>query len=227
SAANLLAVLVARHAVLNQVRQFGLRDTGTQLTAYASTLAHGCLVQAAEISGIGSRHLRSIPVDAKGAMRLDLLAEAIAGDRRSGFRPFMVAATAGTVDTGAFDDLTALASVCRGERLWFHVDGAFGALCALAPSLQHLVAGIDQADSIALDFHKWAHVPYDAGFLLVRDPHAHRSAFASQAAYLSRAPSGLAAGEVWPCDLGMDLSRGFRALKTWFTFQVLGADRIS
>jgi len=226
SAANLLAVLVARHAVLNQVRQFGLRDTGTQLTAYASTLAHGCLVQAAEISGIGSRHLRLIPVDAKGAMRLDLLAEAIAGDRRSGFRPFMVAATAGTVDTGAFDDLTALASVCRGERFWFHVDGAFGALCALAPSLQHLVAGIEQADSIALDFHKWAHVPYDAGFLLVRDPHAHRSAFASQAAYLSRAPSGLAAGEVWPCDLGMDLSRGFRALKTWFTFQVLGADRI-
>src|SRR5262249_36630800 len=140
--------------------------------------------------------------------------------------PFMVGGTAGTVNAGAFDHLDGLARLCRAEHLWFHVDGAFGALCALAPSLRHRLCGIEQADSIAFDFHKWAHVPYDAGFLLVRDAEAHRQTFSHPAAYLSRAPSGLAAGEVWPCDLGIDLSRGFRALKTWFTFQVFGADRI-
>jgi len=226
SAANLLALLVARNAALgDEVRADGLR-AGPQLACYASAQAHGCVVQASEIAGVGSRHLRLVPVDADGAMRVDLLAEAIVRDRQAGLRPFMVTATAGTVNTGAFDDLAAVAAVCRTERLWFHVDGAFGALCALAPGLRHRVAGIAAADSIAFDFHKWAHVPYDAGFLLVRDGEAHRRTFANQAAYLSRLPSGLAAGETWPCDLGPDLSRSFRALKTWFTFQVLGADRI-
>lgn len=227
SAANLLALLVARNSALkDDVRRLGLLEGGQQLTAYTSAQAHGCLVRAAEISGIGSRYLRLTPVDANGAMRIDLLVEAIASDRQSGFRPFMVGATAGTVNTGAFDNLPALASICRAEGLWFHVDGAFGALCALAPNLRHLVSGIEHADSIAFDFHKWAHVPYDAGFLLMRDPEAHRRTFSNQAAYLSRAQSGLAAGGVWPCDLGFDLSRGFRALKTWFTFQVFGADKI-
>jgi glutamate/tyrosine decarboxylase-like PLP-dependent enzyme len=103
---------------------------------------------------------------------------------------------------------------------------AFGALAALSAALKPRLAGIELADSIALDFHKWAHVPYDAGFLLVRDGEMHRGTFASAAAYLQRAPRGLAAGDVWPCDLGPDLSRGFRALKTWFTFQVHGADRL-
>jgi glutamate/tyrosine decarboxylase-like PLP-dependent enzyme len=137
-----------------------------------------------------------------------------------------VVATAGSVNTGAFDNLLALAELCRVERLWLHVDGAFGALCALAPSLRHLVSGIECVDSIAFDFHKWAQVPYDAGFLLVRDPQAHLNAFVNSADYLHRAERGLAAGDIWPCDLGLDLSRGFRALKTWFTFAVFGADRI-
>jgi aromatic-L-amino-acid decarboxylase len=178
------------------------------------------------MAGIGSRFLRPIPVDDSGAMRVDLLAQAIAADRALGLRPFFVAATAGTVNTGAFDPLGAVADLCAREKLWFHVDGAFGALAALAPSLRPLVHGIDCADSVAFDFHKWAHVPYDAGFLLVRDAERHRGTFSNPAAYLHRAPSGLAAGEVWPCDLGPDLSRGFRALKTWFTFRVHGADKI-
>jgi aromatic-L-amino-acid decarboxylase len=227
SAANLVAFLVARTAALgDDVRNHGLRDAGMQLTAYASAQAHGCIVKSADIAGIGSRYLRLIPVDARGAMRVDLLATAIAVDRTQGLRPFLVVGTAGTVDTGAIDDLDGLASLCRAERLWFHVDGAFGALCALAPTLRPLIAGIERADSIAFDFHKWAHVPYDAGFVLLRDPEIHRRTFSDPAAYLNRAPSGLAAGEVWPCDLGPDLSRGFRALKTWFTFRVFGADKI-
>jgi len=227
SAANLVALLVARSAALGDtVRQCGLRPPATQLTAYASEQAHGCIVRAAEIAGIGSRHLRLVPVDVRGAMRVDVLERAIDQDRAGGLCPFLVVGTAGTVNTGAIDDLGAIADLCRRDSIWFHVDGAFGALCALAPSLRPLIAGIERAHSVAFDFHKWAHVPYDAGFVLVRDPHAHRRAFSNPEAYLNRAPSGLAAGEVWPCDLGPDLSRGFRALKTWFTFRVFGADRI-
>jgi len=226
SVANLVAMLVARNAVLgDQVRQNGLRHD-RQLTAYASVEAHGCIAKATEIAGIGSRHLRAINVDTNGAMRMDDLADAIREDRANGRQPFLVVGTAGTVNTGAIDDLGALADLCRSEQLWFHVDGAFGALCALAPALRPLITGIERADSVAFDFHKWAHVPYDAGFALVRDPAAHLRTFGSSATYLNRAESGLAAGDVWPCDLGPDLSRGFRALKTWFTFCVFGADKI-
>jgi len=227
SAANHLALLIARNAALGDgVREAGLQNAGPQLVAYTSAEAHGCIRQAMEMAGIGSRFLRLIPVDRRGAMRADCLTVAIAADRAGGLRPFMVAGTAGTVNTGAFDDLEGLAEICRREKLWFHVDGAFGALVALSKSLRPLVRGIARADSVAFDFHKWAHVPYDAGFLLVRDSERHRRTFSSEAAYLHRAPSGLAAGEVWPCDLGPDLSRGFRALKTWFTFRVHGTDKI-
>lgn len=227
SVANLVALLVARTAALGEsVRHRGLRDAATQLTAYASEEAHGCILQAAEIAGIGSGQVRRIPVDRCGAMRIDCLDAAIDADLARGLTPFLVVGTAGTVNTGAIDDLDAVARLCEGRRLWFHVDGAFGALCALAPSLRPLIWGIERAQSVAFDFHKWAHVPYDAGFVLMRDPDLQRRTFSNPAAYLDRAPRGLAAGAVWPCDLGPDLSRGFRALKTWFAFRVFGADRI-
>jgi aromatic-L-amino-acid decarboxylase len=194
--------------------------------AYTSEQVHGCVAQAAEISGIGGRYLRLIPVDACGAIRQDLLASAIAEDRAKGLRPFMVVGTAGTVNAGAIDDLDALANLCAAEQLWFHIDAAFGAFCAMSPALKPLILGLERADSLAFDFHKWPQVPYDAGFLLVRDAEAHRRTFANPVAYLQRAPAGLAAGDVWPTDLSPDLSRGFRALKTWFTFRVFGADKI-
>ena len=228
SAANLLALLVARTKALGvEIKEKGLRQGQSQLTAYTSEQVHACVIQAAEASGLGSRHLRRLPVDNAGALRIDALRRAIEEDRRLGFQPFLVVASAGTVNTGAFDDLRDIAAICSKEGLWFHVDGAFGALCALSAELKPLVGGIELADSVAFDFHKWAHVPYDAGFLLVRDPEIHRLTFANPVAYLSRAESGLAAGSVWPCDLGLDLSRGFRALKTWFTFKVFGTDRIA
>jgi aromatic-L-amino-acid/L-tryptophan decarboxylase len=226
SMANFLGLLVARTSALGDSGKTQGLQASAQLTAYTSEQVHGCVTQSAEMSGIGSEYLRRIPVDAKGAIRLDLLEQAIASDRRNGLQPFLVIGTAGTVNTGAFDDLSALSGLCRRERLWFHVDGAFGAMCALSPALRPLLTGIEAADSLAFDFHKWAHVPYDAGFLLVRDPDIHRRTFSSPAAYLNRAPSGLAAGDIWPCDLGPDLSRGFRALKTWITFQTFGAQRI-
>lgn len=227
SMANLMAVLVARRAALGPfVRQHGLGETGALLQAYASKAAHGCVSKAMDIAGFGSDALRSVDVD--GAHRIDVAAlrAAIANDRRAGLRPFLVVASAGTVDIGAIDDLAALAALCGEEKLWFHVDGAFGALAMLSKELAPKLSGIEQADSIALDFHKWGQVPYDAGFLLVRDGARHRETFAAPAAYLRRETRGLAAGPEWPCDLGPDLSRGFRALKTWFTLKTFGADRL-
>ncbi len=228
SMANFLALLVARTALLGtEVRAQGIAGTApATLTSYTSAEAHGCIAQAMEMAGLGSANLRRIPVGRDGGMRVDHLAGMIAADRAAGRLPFMLVGTAGTVNTGAYDDLNALAGIAERQRLWFHIDGAFGALLALAPDLRHKIAGIERSQSIAFDFHKWAHVPYDAGFLLVRDPALHRQTFASPVAYLGRAPRGLAAGETWPCDLGPDLSRGFRALKTWFTLRVHGVDQI-
>jgi aromatic-L-amino-acid decarboxylase len=228
SQANFLGLLVARDAAFGHgVRARGLVAEATQLCAYASAEAHGCVRQAVELAGIGSANLRVVETDAAGAMRLDALRGAIASDRAEGRTPFLVVATAGAVNFGAFDDLDALADIAAAERLWLHVDGAFGALTALSPALRPLTRGLERADSVAFDFHKWAHAPYDAGFLLVRDRDLHKATFAAPAAYLSRAPRGLAAGDDWPCDFGPDLSRGFRALKVWMTFQTLGADAIA
>jgi glutamate/tyrosine decarboxylase-like PLP-dependent enzyme len=227
SMANLLGVLVARTAALGiDVRNTGLAASSERLTAYASSAAHGCVAQAMDLCGLGRAALRIIPADERHRIDLAALDAAIAADRRAGCKPFLVVGTAGTVDIGAIDDLTMLAAIARRENLWFHVDGAFGALAMLAPDLAPRLAGIERADSIALDFHKWGQVPYDSGFILVRDGALHRATFASQASYLRRESRGLAAGSPWPCDFGPDLSRGFRALKTWFTLKVHGADAL-
>ncbi|WP_257170603.1 aspartate aminotransferase family protein [Bradyrhizobium sp. SRS-191] len=227
SMANLMAVLVARRAALGaSMRSEGLGEVGLRLRAYTSKAAHGCIAKAMDICGLGSDALRSIAVDGSHRIDVSALRAAIRQDRAAGLHPFLVVASAGTVDIGAIDDLTQLSELCRSEGLWFHVDGAFGALAMLSPELAPKLAGIERADSIALDFHKWGQVPYDAGFLLVRDGAQHRAAFASPAAYLRRETRGLAAGAEWPCDLGPDLSRGFRALKTWFTLRTYGADQL-
>jgi aromatic-L-amino-acid/L-tryptophan decarboxylase len=227
SMANFIALLVARTAALGEdVRQTGLCGKEPRLRAYTSASAHGCIAQAMDISGLGRSALRQISTDERYRIDIAALRSSISADRTAGLTPFMVVGTAGTVDTGAIDDLDALASLCREEGLWFHVDGAYGALAIMSPELAPRIAGIERADSIAFDFHKWAQVPYDAGFVLVRDGEAHRRTFASPAAYLRRETRGLAAGTPWPCDYGPDLSRGFRALKTWFTLKTYGTDRL-
>jgi glutamate/tyrosine decarboxylase-like PLP-dependent enzyme len=227
SMANLMAVLVARTAALGQiVRQHGLGEAGALLTAYSSTAAHGCVKKAMDLAGFGSDALRSMPVDRLHRVDVAAMRAQISRDREIGLTPFLVVGSAGTVDIGAIDDLKALSALCREENLWFHVDGAYGALGVLSPVLAPRLAGLERADSIALDFHKWGQVPYDAGFLIVRDGERHRDAFAAPAAYLRREARGLAAGAPWPCDLGPDLSRGFRALKTWFTLKTYGMAKL-
>jgi aromatic-L-amino-acid/L-tryptophan decarboxylase len=227
SMANLMAVLVARTAALGKlVRQHGIGNDGALLTAYTSKAAHGCISKATDIAGFGSDALRCIGIDRSHRIDVGALRAQIARDRESGLTPFLVVGSAGTVDIGAIDALDELAALCAEENIWFHVDGAFGALGILSPALAPVLTGIERADSIALDFHKWGQVPYDAGFLLVRDGERHRDAFAAPAAYLRRETRGLAAGSPWPCDLGPDLSRGFRALKTWFTLKTYGIEKL-
>jgi len=225
SMANLVAVLVARTAALGPgVRLSGAGDA--RLAAYASTGVHMCVGRALDMAGLGSDALRLVPVDAAGRMDLAALGACVAADRAEGWRPFLVVGTAGSVDTGVVDDLTGIADICAAQRLWFHVDAAFGAVAMLSPALRPRFAGMERADSVAFDFHKWVQVPYDAGCIVVRDAAAHRAAFARTAAYLQRDQRGLAAGEPWPVDLGPELSRGFRALKVWMTLKTYGADRI-
>jgi aromatic-L-amino-acid decarboxylase len=227
SMANLIAVLVARTTALGpQVRHHGVADGMLRLVAYTSAAAHGCIAQALDLSGLGIDALRIIPTNAAYQIDLAALKTAIETDRAAGLQPFFVAGTAGSVDTGSIDDLSALAALCKAERLWFHIDGAYGALALLSAEIAPRMKGIELADSIAFDFHKWAQVPYDAGVILVRDGQRHYDTFASPAAYLRRESRGMAAGSPWPCDFGPDLSRSFRALKAWFTLQVYGADKL-
>lgn len=226
SMANLIGVLIARTAALGSgVRQQGMA-AGQHLVAYTSASAHISLSKAMDIAGIGSDALRMIPVDDDYRMDVEALERTIAADRAAGLTPFFIAGTAGSVDVGAIDPLAVLADIASREGVWFHVDGAYGALGMLAADIAPRLQGIERADSIAFDFHKWGQVPYDAGFVLVRDGALHRSTFASPAAYLKRETRGMAAGSPWPCDYGPDLSRGFRALKTWFTIKVYGAEKL-
>lgn len=224
SAANLAAVLVARtHALGHDVRERGLHRHARQLVGYASAATHACVRKAFENAGIGSANLRVLPVDDAHRIDPQVAAQAIARDRSEGLQPFLLVGNAGTVDVGAIDPLGELADLAQREGLWFHVDGAFGATAYLSDRLRPKLRGIERADSIAFDFHKWLHVPYDAGCVLVRDGEIHRATFASEGPYITRMKRGLAAGEPWFTDYGPDLSRGFRALKVWFTVKEHGA----
>lgn len=229
SMANLVGIAVARSARAG----FDVRDRGLHapdvppLVLYASSEVHTSVPRAVEVLGLGNRALRRIPVDTAYRIDLTQLERAITADRAGGARPFCVVGTAGTVNTGATDDLEALARICRREGLWFHVDGAFGALAALVPSLQPVVAGMEHADSLAFDLHKWGYLPYESGCTLVRDGAAHRAAFAVSASYLESGRRGVLAGGLPFADLGIQLSRGFRALKVWMSFKTHGIDAIA
>jgi glutamate/tyrosine decarboxylase-like PLP-dependent enzyme len=227
SLATLIGLAVARHhRAGTDVRADGIRGAPLPLVGYASAEAHGSVGRAFEVLGLGRSALRTIPVDHDCRIELAALRRAIARDRAEGAKPFVVVGTAGTVNTGALDDLAALAELCAEEHLWLHVDGAFGALIALSEALKPRLAGIERADSLAFDFHKWLHVPYDAGCVLVRRGELHRAAFALSPDYLRRTGRGLAGGDPWFCDYGPELSRGFRALKVWFTLKEHGTRRL-
>jgi aromatic-L-amino-acid/L-tryptophan decarboxylase len=222
--ANLIGLAVARHAKAGfDLREHGLQGyRGPRLVFYASAETHGWCQKAAELLGLGNSAFRRVRVGSDYQMDVAALRTLMESDRRENMRPFCVVGNAGTINTGATDDLRAIAKVCREEGLWFHVDGAFGALARLSPELRALVEGIEEADSLAFDLHKWMYLPFEVGCVLVRDPAAHRNAFAHKQSYLTGMDRGVIAGGLPYADRGIELTRSFRALKVWMSLKAHG-----
>lgn len=225
SIANITALIIARNHYNPAIRAGGLRAVGGQMVVYASAETHNCVKKAVEVIGIGSDHLRLVPIDEDYRIRTDVLREMIASDKQAGLLPFCIIGNAGTVNTGAIDDLNELASICEEERCWFHVDGAFGAIPKLLPEFESQLAGLDKADSLAFDFHKWLYVNYEVACVLIRDGAAHRNAFSVSANYLLSHEKGLAGGPEPFSNFGMELSRGFKALKVWMSLKENGVEK--
>ena len=222
SMANLIGLTVARNQMSGiDLRELGVGALKMPLRFYGSDQIHSCHQIAMEAIGLGNRALCRVPSDASCRMDVDALRTAVARDRTAGLHPACVIATAGTVNTGAIDDLEAIADLCVDEGLWLHVDGCIGALLAIAPKGKALVRGIARADSIALDPHKWLHAPFEVGCALVRDADAHFGSFTLTPEYLENAPRGIASG-AWLHDFGLQTSRGFRALKVWMALEEHG-----
>lgn len=225
SMANLMGLAVARNVKAGvDVRAMGVGAIPRPLRFYSSSQVHDCHRKALEALGLGNCSLRRIPADDDFRIDLAALRSAIAEDRAAGFQPACLIGNAGTVNTGAIDDLEALAALARQEDLWFHVDGCIGALLAIAPQNAHRVAGLERADSVALDPHKWLHAPFDVGCVLVRSGTALRDSFATTPEYLDSAPRGLASGN-WLYESGLQTSRAFRALKVWMALKQHGIEK--
>jgi len=226
SIANLVCLAVARNTATDtDVRAGGVRALPAPLVFYTSVEAHSCMQKSLELLGLGSAALRKVRVDKDYQVDVAALEEAIVADLAAGLVPACVIGNAGTINTGAVDELRSLAALCKRHGLWFHVDGAIGAVAALAPRNGALLAGIELADSVALDLHKWLHVPFEAGCALVRDRSAQRATFALTPEYLEKTSRGLASGPLWFSEFGPQLSRGFRALKVWLSFKEHGLDK--
>lgn len=225
SMANIIGLTVARNAKAGiDVREHGVAAIAKPLRFYGSDQLHSCHRKAMEALGLGNRALRRIPTDAGLRIDIEALRAAITEDRAAGFKPACIIGNAGTVNTGAIDNLQALAKLAHEEDVWFHVDGCIGALIAVAPENAHRVAGIEWADSVALDPHKWLHAPFEVGCALVRDASAHRKTFAVTPEYLESTPRGLASGD-WLHDYALQTSRGFRALKVWMALKEHGIEK--
>lgn len=226
SQATLYALHAARRALTGtEIRKAGLGGR-TDMRVYAAAGAHSCISQALDVMGHGRDALVTIPL-CDGALDLDALHARITADRDAGLTPMAIIATAGSVNIGSFDDIAGITRLARAEGIWCHVDAAFGYWIRLAEApWGDLAQGMEAADSIALDAHKWLGAPYACGACLVRDAHSLHDAFADRADYLRSSGDGLAGGAWWPTDAGLDLSRGFSALKVWTALQTHGRARI-
>lgn len=229
SMANFVGLLVARNVKAGfDIRKEGVAAIPKRLTMYGSTEMHSSLKKAADFLGLGFDALRHIQVNNEYQIDVAVLEQKLAEDKQAGFHPVCIVGNAGTVNTGAIDPLNQLADICEREGMWFHVDGAFGAVAALPDSLRPLVAGIERADSTCFDLHKWLYMPFEAACILIQNFDDHIDSFATSADYLAHMPRGVAGGDhTWFGDLGLQLTRGFRALKIWMTFKAYGLDKFS
>src|SRR5713226_7408122 len=222
--ANLIGLAVARHAKAGfQIREHGLQGyRGPRLVFYASAETHGWCQKAAELLGLGNSAFRRVAVHPDYRINVHALRTLIESDRHENMLPFCVVGNAGTINTGATDDLRTLAQLCREESLWFHVDRAFGALARLSEKLRHIVDGIEQADSLAFDLHKWMYLPFEVGCVLVRDTEAHVRTFAAKQNYFGDGERGVIGGGLPFAERGIELTRSFRALKVWMSLKAHG-----
>ncbi|WP_295673686.1 aminotransferase class V-fold PLP-dependent enzyme [uncultured Mucilaginibacter sp.] len=227
SIANITAMIVARNTMIANAKNAGVYAANGKLTAYCSSETHNCLGKAAEVIGIGSDQLRKIPVDSRFQIDVKALRSKIREDKANGFIPFCIIGNAGTVNTGAIDPLDELMQIAREEKTWFHIDGAFGALAKLSPAYQQQLKALEQADSVAFDLHKWMYMQYEVGCVLFKNATAHRAAFATAVNYLTAHERGLAGGPETISNYGMELSRGFKALKVWMSLKEHGLDKYS
>lgn len=226
SVANLIGLAVARDAATElDVPRQGVAAAPGRLVLYASTETHSSVHKAAQLLGLGREAVRPVAVDSDFRIDLDALEASIDEDRRRGLHPFAVVGNAGTVNTGAIDDLDALADLAARRGLWLHVDGAFGALARLSPDHAPLLRGLERVDSLAFDFHKWLYVPYEAGCVLVQRADRYRATFDVPASYLHTLPRGVAAQPDSTNLRGLQLSRGFKALKAWLLIKEHGLAR--
>jgi glutamate/tyrosine decarboxylase-like PLP-dependent enzyme len=226
SVANLTALAVARHVKAGiDVRTEGLQGIDKPLVLYIGQEGHSCIRKAAELLGIGSNYIRVIPSDAHLRMNVPLLQEAILADIDQGLHPVAVAASAGTVNSGAIDPLEDIAAVCKQHDLWFHIDGSYGAPAVLTQQYRPELEPMSLADSIALDPHKWLYLPVEAGVVMVRDGAAMRDAFSLVPPYLRTDgnQSGVG-GPPWFSEYGIQQTRGFRALKVWMALKYYGTE---
>ena len=226
SAANLIGLAVARNAKAGfDLRHKGFQKEQGNMVVYASEEAHSSIQKAIELLGIGSDSLRLIPVNDSFQIDTKVLRQEIAKDYREGMKPACVVGTAGTTNTGSVDNLNELADICNEHDLWFHVDGAFGAWAALSSRVRDLVGGMERADSLAFDLHKWMYMPYEIACVLVAHEDKHRDTFSLTPHYLSHGEGnrGMTGGDLpWFSDYGFQLSRGFRALKAWISIKEHG-----
>ncbi len=229
SMANLVGLTIARNAsgmrMKVDLRKTGVQGLPGQMVMYCSTQTHSSVQKAVETLGLGSDALRQIPVDPDFRIRLDILRKTLVEDRESGYIPACIVGNCGTVNTGAVDDLSALADICQEEGLWFHVDGAFGALAALSPELTPLLDGMERADSLGFDLHKWLAMPIEIACILIRNEPDQRNSFSMNPDYLAHAERGLAGGKMWFSDYGIQLTRSFRALKAWMMLKAHGSEK--
>jgi aromatic-L-amino-acid decarboxylase len=225
SMATLTSLAIARTAMLGKhVLSGGLQEEQKRVALYCSREAHLSVEKSLAVLGMGTNSLRRIAVDEEFRIVIPELQSAISEDRKNGYLPLCVIGSAGTTNTGATDDLEQLAAICERERVWFHVDGAFGGLLKLSSSLSSIVAGLEKADSVAFDLHKWMHIPYDAACMLTRHPEHHRTTFSSTGAYVERHERGIATGIPY-IGLGIETSRPFRALKVWWALKENGFNK--
>ena len=223
SMANITALTVARNSFGEEkIRQKGLKAASGQLLIYCSVETHSCIQKAAEIIGLGTDAVRKIGVNERFELDVQLLKAQLEEDLQAGFLPFCLVGTAGTVNTGAIDPMVELLEISREYGLWFHVDGAYGALGKLDPNYADALRAIEEADSLAFDLHKWLYVPYEVGCTLIRDAKKHRDSFAITPNYLLQEKRGLSGGLDSINNYGFELSRGFKALKVWMSIKEHG-----